>query len=223
MNNQEIFSYIDHTALSPVATWKDIENAAKEAQYFKTASLCIAPCFVARVREAFPNLNICTVGGFPLGYSPKEIKLKEARLYIEHGANELDFVINITDAKNGDFDKITQELSELKKICGSRILKIIIETCYLNEQEKISLCDCVTKSGADFIKTSTGFGTAGATIADIKLFSANIGNNVKIKAAGGMRSREDFIAFVKEGASRLGTSGAIKALTNGEKSEKDSY
>ena len=211
MQNSEIYKLVDHTLLSPTATWDEIVKICEEALQYGTASVCIPPSYVARVREKYgAEFNICTVIGFPLGYSSTEAKLAE----LNCPADEFDIVINIGDAKNGDFDKITQELTAIKSAIGGKILKVIIECCYLTQEEKFALCKCVTDSGADFIKTSTGFGTGGATIEDIRLFKQHIGSNVQIKAAGGMKTREDFIAFVQEGCSRLGTSSAVKVLEN---------
>ena len=213
MEDSKIFAKVDHTLLAATATWEDIANLCDEAIQYGCASVCIPPAFVKDVREAYPALNICTVIGFPLGYNTAYIKLREATQALEDGASELDVVINIGDAKDGKFEKITSELTALKRATGNNILKVIIECCYLTDDEKIALCKCVTDSGADYIKTSTGFGTGGATVSDIKLFKAHVGPHVKIKAAGGMRTRDDFIAFINEGCSRLGTSSAVKVLT----------
>lgn len=213
----EIFARVDHTLLAASSTWEEINTLCEEAIRYKCASVCIPPSYVKRLSEKYKDaLVICTVIGFPLGYSTLEAKLLEIEKAVQEGAKELDVVINIGDAKNKNFDKITAELSALKKAAGNNILKVIIECCYLSEDEKIALCGCVTKSGADYIKTSTGFGSSGASLEDIRLFKAHIGPNVKMKAAGGMRSREDFIAFINEGCSRLGTSSAIKVLTGGK-------
>jgi len=209
-----IYALVDHTLLSPTATWDDIQIICDEAIKYKTASICIPPSYVQRVSQKYgAAINICTVIGFPLGYSVTSSKIAEINNASENGASEFDVVINISDAKNKNFDKITEELTTLKSAVGNKILKVIIECCYLTTDEKIALCKCVTQSGADFIKTSTGFGTGGATIEDIRLFKQHIGPNVKIKAAGGMKNREDFIAFINEGCSRLGTSSAVKVLT----------
>jgi len=215
MEDSKIFELVDHTLLAPTATLKEIEVLCEEAIKYNCASVCIPPSFVKPVCERYPTLNVCTVIGFPLGYSAASAKIQEVSQAIEDGASELDVVINIGDAKAGKFDKITAELSALKKAAVDKTLKVIIECCYLTQGEKTALCKCVTDSKADYIKTSTGFGTGGATIDDIKLFKANIGPNVKIKAAGGMRTREDFIAFINEGCSRLGTSSAVKVLMAG--------
>ena len=214
MDNSMIYAFVDHTLLAATATWEEITALCEEAINYKTASVCISPSFVKRVHDKYGDaLVICTVIGFPLGYSCLEAKTCEIEKAIGDGASELDVVINIGDAKAHNFDKITAELTALKKAAGDKIVKVIIECCYLDKDEKIALCKCVTDSGADYIKTSTGFGTGGATIEDIKLFKEHIGPGVKIKAAGGMRTREDFIAFISEGCSRLGTSSAVKVLS----------
>ncbi|MBO6303030.1 MAG: deoxyribose-phosphate aldolase [Ruminiclostridium sp.] len=217
MTNEEIFRRIDHTLLSPTATLMQIRTLCIEALDYKTASVCIPPCYVKRVHDEFPTLNICTVIGFPLGYEVTEAKVLEASRAIADGANEIDMVVNITAIKNHDFDFVMEEIQEVKAACGSHILKVIAETCYLNEDEKIMLCHSVTTAGADFIKTSTGFGSAGATKEDIKLFDKNVGKNVKIKAAGGIKTREDMEEFIKLGCSRLGTSSGVKILTGKKK------
>lgn len=213
METKEMLQYIDHTLLKPVCTWDEIETLCKEALSYHTASVCIPPSYVKRAREAFgPELPICTVIGFPLGYNPAEAKVCEARTALRDGADELDMVINLGDVKNRDFDKVYEEIRALRETAGSRILKVIVETCYLTRDEKIRLCEIVTKAGADYIKTSTGFGTAGATMEDILLFKEHIGSSVKIKAAGGIRTREDLEAFIQAGCSRIGTSSAMKLL-----------
>ena len=215
MDDAWILSHVDHTLLTASASWPEIEKLCDEAIKYNTASVCIPPCYISRIRAAFPKLNICTVIGFPLGYCIAAIKAAEALAAVHDGADELDMVINISDVKNNAFDKVEAEIAALKKIAGHRILKVIVETCYLTEQEKITLCRVVTDAGADYIKTSTGLGTAGATIEDVKLFKENIGPNVKIKAAGGIRARDDMVAFIEAGCSRLGTSSAVKLLTGG--------
>lgn len=213
METKEMLQYIDHTLLKPVCTWDEIETLCKEALSYHTASVCIPPSYVKRAREAFgPELPICTVIGFPLGYTPAEAKVCEARTALRDGADELDMVINLGDVKNRDFEKVYEEIRALRETAGSRILKVIVETCYLTRDEKIRLCEIVTKAGADYIKTSTGFGTAGATMEDILLFKEHIGSSVKIKAAGGIRTREDLEAFIQAGCSRIGTSSAVKLL-----------
>ena len=212
MTNEEMRTYVDHTLLKPTATWDQIKTLCEEAIKYHTASVCIPCSFISRAHEAFPELNLCTVVGFPLGYSTTASKLFETREALHNGASEIDMVVNLGDVKEGNFDKVTQEIRELKKACGDKILKVIIETCYLTEEEKIELCHCVTDGGADFIKTSTGFGSAGATFDDIKLFREHIGPGVKIKAAGGIRTYEDIVTYIELGCDRLGCSAAIKVL-----------
>ncbi|MDD6121416.1 MAG: deoxyribose-phosphate aldolase [Solobacterium sp.] len=212
MTNEEMLTYVDHTLLKPTATWNQIKTLCEEAIKYHTASVCIPCSFISRAHEAFPELNLCTVVGFPLGYSTTASKLFETREALHNGASEIDMVVNLGDVKEGNFDKVTEEIRELKKACGDKILKVIIETCYLTEEEKIELCHCVTDAGADFIKTSTGFGSAGATFDDIKLFREHIGPGVKIKAAGGIRTYEDIVTYIELGCDRLGCSAAIKVL-----------
>ncbi|MCL2151463.1 MAG: deoxyribose-phosphate aldolase [Oscillospiraceae bacterium] len=216
MDDAFILAHVDHTLLAATATWAEIERLCDEALTYSTASVCVPPCYVAPISKAFPSVNICTVVGFPLGYEVLSTKTATGRSAIEDGASELDMVINLADVKNGQFAAVGAEIAALKAVAGSRILKVIVETCYLTESEKIVLCGVVTDAGADYIKTSTGFGAAGATIDDVKLFKANIGVNVKIKAAGGIRTREDMISYLEAGCSRLGTSSAVKILTGGE-------
>lgn len=216
MTVQEMLSHVDHTQLKAFATWDDIKKLCEEAMQFKTASVCIPSCYVKRVREYFGSeINICTVVGFPLGYCNTEAKVAETVKAIEDGCDEIDMVINISDVKNGSYDKVTAEIKELKRVCGSHILKVIIETCYLTEEEKIAMCKAVTEAGADYIKTSTGFGTDGATVADVKLMKEHIGPNVKIKAAGGVSTLEDLETFLNLGCDRIGTSRAV-GLCKGE-------
>jgi deoxyribose-phosphate aldolase len=213
VDNQEIMSHVDHTQLKAVADWASIEALCQEAIRYGAASVCIPPSYVARVKESFGDSPvICTVIGFPLGYSPSDVKAAETKQALAEGAAEIDMVVNIGDVKNKDFAAVTTEIARLKEICGSHILKVIVETCYLTEEEKIALCRCVTEGGADYIKTSTGFGTAGATLEDVRLFKAHIGAGVKIKAAGGIRTKEDLVAFIEAGCDRVGASSAITAL-----------
>lgn len=217
MTNSEILSHIDHTLLKPTAGWADFKALCDEAIKYKTASVCVPPCLVARIRAQYgESLPICTVIGFPLGYNLTQIKVAEAKAAIAQGACEVDMVVNQGDVKDGEFEKITAEIKALKQAVGAHVLKVIIETCFLSEDEKIALCRCVTQAGADYIKTSTGFGTAGATLADVRLMKQNIGPEVKIKAAGGVKTRADLEAFLKEGCSRIGTSSAVKLLAGGE-------
>lgn len=208
MTNQELLSRIDHTALKPVTTWTDVEKLCGEAIFYKTASVCIPASYIQRARSNFPPLNLCTVIGFPLGYSTTASKLAEAKEALEMGADELDMVINLGDVKNGDFDKTRGEIDAMRSLCNNKILKVIIETCFLTTEEKIELCKIVTKCRADFIKTSTGFGSGGAMHEDIELLKTNIGGSIKIKASGGIKTREDMESYIKQGCSRLGTSSA---------------
>ena len=208
MDNAEILKHIDHTLLKAVSDEKGILDICKEAVEHKTASVCIPPSYVKLAKEKFPSLNVCTVIGFPLGYSTTAVKVFETEDAVKNGADEIDMVINIGDVKNGSFDKVTEEISAVRKAAEGKILKVIIETCYLTEEEKIRLCKCVTDGGADYIKTSTGFGTAGAQKEDIVLFKNNIGKYVKIKAAGGIRTKEAMEEFIELGCDRIGTSGA---------------
>lgn len=217
MTNSEILKHVDHTLLKAVATWEDIQKICDESIEYNTASICIPACYISRIHEKYGDkVNICTVVGFPLGYSETSAKIEETRKALEDGANEIDMVINITDVKNGLYDKVTEEIAALKKVVGDKILKVIIETCYLTEEEKIQMCKAVTKAGADYIKTSTGFGTGGATIEDVRLFKQHIGPNVKIKAAGGVRSVEDLEMFINEGCDRIGTSSAVSLIKGKE-------
>ena len=213
MTNEEMLSHVDHTLLKPFAKWEDIKTLCEEAIRFKCASVCIPPCYITRVHKAFPDLNICTVVGFPLGYSVTESKIAETKKAIEDGANEIDMVVNISDVKNGRYDAVEEEIYKLKEACGDKILKVIIETCYLTEDEKIAMCKAVTNAGADYIKTSTGFGTGGATFEDIELFKKHIGPDVKIKAAGGVSTLEDLEKFIGLGCDRVGTSRAVGLIS----------
>lgn len=213
MTNSEILEHIDHTQLKPFAAWADIEQLCDEAVKYHTASVCIPPAYIRRVHEKYgEQVNICTVVGFPLGYSVTSAKAAEIEQALADGCNEIDMVVNISDVKNGDYDKVEEEIRILKKACGNHILKVIIETCFLGEDEKIAMCKAVTNAGADYIKTSTGFGTGGATIEDIRLFKKYIGPDVKIKAAGGVRTKEDLVLFLEEGCDRIGTSSAVGML-----------
>ena len=216
MDDAFILSHVDHTLLSATASWEQIDKLCRESIEFKTASICVPPNYVKRIRSAYPDINLGTVIGFPLGYDTITVKAVAVQMAVEDGADELDMVINLSDVKNADFDIIRVEISVLKQIAGAKILKVIVETCYLTEEEKITLCKVVTEAGADYIKTSTGFGTAGATLADVELFKAHIGPDVKIKAAGGIRSREDMVALLEAGCARLGTSSAVRLLTGGK-------
>ena len=211
MNISEILSKCDHTLLAQTATWDEIRAVCDDGIRFGTASVCIPAAYVKEAKAYVGNrLAICTVIGFPNGYSTTAAKLFECRDAIENGADEIDTVINVGHLKSGRYDEILTELKQLKQICGNRILKVIIETCLLSEAEKIKMCELVTASGADYIKTSTGFSTAGATREDVALFAAHVGKNVKIKAAGGIATLADAEDFIALGASRLGTSRIVK-------------
>lgn len=213
MNNQEILSHIDHTLLKPFSTWEQIAEICNDAIENKTASVCIPPSFVKPVKEAYGDkLTICTVIGFPLGYNTTATKVFEAKEAVKEGAAEIDMVINIGALKDKDYDYVQNEIAELKKAAGDHILKVIVETCYLTEEEKIKVCELVTNAGADYIKTSTGFGTGGATIEDINLFKAHIGPSVKMKASGGVKTVDDLEMFLGAGCERIGTSSAIGLL-----------
>ena len=216
MTNEEMLRHVDHTQLKPFATWADIEKLCDEAIKYHTASVCVPPAYIKRIAGKYKDaVNICTVVGFPLGYSVTKAKAAEIEEALKDGANEIDMVVNISDVKNHLFDKVEEEIRTLKKACGGHILKVIIETCFLTEEEKIAMCKAVTNAGADYIKTSTGFGTGGATMEDVLLMKENIGPNVKIKAAGGVKTREDLEAFLNAGCDRIGTSSAVGIL-NGE-------
>ncbi len=219
MNKQEVLAKIDHTQLKAFATWEDIVKLCDEAVEYGTASVCVPPTYIKRIHDTYGDkVNICTVVGFPLGYSVTEAKVAEVKQALLDGCNEIDMVVNISDVKNGLFDKVEEEIRTLKAACGEHILKVIIETCYLTREEKIAMCKAVTAAGADFIKTSTGFGTGGATKEDVELFAANIGPGVKIKAAGGVSNLDDLQMFLDLGVARIGTSKAV-ALLAGEEAQ----
>ena len=216
MTNEEMLCHVDHTQLKPFAIWEDIEKLCEEAITYQTASVCVPPAYIKRIADKYKDkINICTVVGFPLGYSVTAAKVTEVREALKDGANEIDMVVNISDVKNHLFDKVEEEIRTLKEVCGEHILKVIVETCFLSEEEKIAVCKAVTDAGADYIKTSTGFGTGGARMEDIVLFKENIGPHVKIKAAGGVKTKEDIEAFLGAGCDRIGTSSAVGIL-NGE-------
>jgi len=214
MDKTTIFSHVDHTLLAATSSWEEIKKLCGEAITYGVASVCIPSGYVKRVVDTYgEKVTVCTVVGFPLGYQKTEIKVAETNAAILDGAKEVDMVINIGDVKNGDFELITTEIKTLKEAVGDKVLKVIIETCYLTGDEKIKLCKCVTEAGADYIKTSTGFGNAGATREDIMLFKQHIGPYVKIKAAGGIRTVDDMVDFIELGCERLGTSSAVKILS----------
>ncbi len=217
MDINNILSHCDHTLLAVDATWNDIKQICDDGMKYKTASVCIPASYVRQASEYVGGkLTICTVIGFPNGYSTTAVKAFEAKNAIENGADEIDMVINVGWAKDGKFDEILNEIKAVKNACGNKILKVIIETCLLTDDEKKEMCRVVTESGADFIKTSTGFSKGGATREDIALFSANIGENVRMKAAGGIRSFEDAEDYLNLGCERLGTSAIVKLVKNQE-------
>ncbi len=211
MDIKEILKHCDHTLLSSTATWADIAKVCDEAYEFGTASVCIPPCFVHNADHYVEDqVNICTVIGFPNGYTSALSKEYETKCAVDDGAKELDVVINVGALKAGDSKYLLKELEMVRKACEGNILKVIVEACLLTESEKIEACKLVTDCGADYIKTSTGFSTGGATFDDVKLFSQHIGSNVKIKAAGGIRSLEAAEKFLSLGCDRLGTSALVK-------------
>ena len=218
MDIQEILSKCDHTLLAQTATWDEIRGICDDGMKYRTASVCIPPSFVRRAKDYVGDrLQICTVIGFPNGYNTTAVKLMETVDALQNGADEIDMVINIGELKAGNTDYVLNEIRTLKAACGSRILKVIIETCLLTEKEKVTMCRLVTEAGADFIKTSTGFSKAGATFDDIALFAANVGPGVRMKAAGGISSIADAEKFIELGASRLGTSRIVKIVKAEEK------
>ena len=210
MEIKEILTHVDHTLLKQEATWEQIKKICDDGIKFNTASICIPPSYVKECADYCQGeISVCTVIGFPNGYNTTACKVFEAADAVENGADEIDMVINIGWLKDKRYDLIENEIREIKKACNGKILKVIIETCLLTDEEKIKMCSIVTDAGADFIKTSTGFSTAGATFDDIKLFSENIGGNVKMKAAGGIASIDDAEKFLSLGAERLGTSRVV--------------
>jgi deoxyribose-phosphate aldolase len=213
MNNQEILKHVDHTLLTQTATWEEIRQICDDAVHYGTASVCIPAAYVKQAKEYVQDkMAVCTVIGFPNGYATTACKEFETKDALANGADEIDMVINIGWVKDGKFDAVEEEIRTLKKACGNHILKVIIETCLLTDDEKVKMCQVVTRAGADYIKTSTGFSTAGATFADVELFAKNVGPDVKIKAAGGISSMEDAEKFLFLGADRLGTSRIIKIV-----------
>lgn len=219
MDKKEILKHVDHTLLLQGATWEEIKKICDDAMKYKTASVCIPPCYVKQASEYMQNkIPVCTVIGFPNGNTTTATKEFETKDAIANGASEIDMVINIGWLKDKKYDLVENEIRTLKSACGEKILKVIIETCFLTKEEKIKMCEIVTKAGADYIKTSTGFGGAGATFEDVELFAKHIGPNVKIKAAGGISSLEDAEKFLALGADRLGTSRIVKIINNEEAS-----
>lgn len=213
MDIQQILSKCDHTQLSVTSTWEDIRALIDDGISYHTASVCIPPCFVGAAKEyAGGKIKICTVIGFPNGYNKKEVKVFETQQAVEDGADEIDMVINVGDLKAKRYRELQEEIEAVRSACGGKILKVIIETCLLTEEEKIKMCEIVTAAKADYIKTSTGFSKGGATREDVALFKKHIGKGVKIKAAGGISSLRDAEDFIALGADRLGTSRVVKLI-----------
>lgn len=210
MKKEEIYHRIDHTQLKQTADWTEIQTLCDQAVLGGAASVCIPPCYVAPAKSYVQGkIKVCTVVGFPNGYQTTLVKLVETQEALAAGADEIDMVINLCDVKNGALAKVAHEIKALKQACGERILKVIVETCFLTDEEKIKLCHIVTECGADYIKTSTGFGTTGATLEDVQLFQKEIGRDVKIKAAGGIRDLQTAEQFIEAGAERLGSSALL--------------
>lgn len=213
MDSKEVLNKVDHTILDVTTTWDDIQQFCDEAIKYETASVCIPPSYVRQSKEYVKDRKrICTVTGFPNGYNTTEIKIRETIDAISNGADEIDMVINIGMLKAKKYDSILQEITAVREICKDKILKVIIETCLLIDEEKIKMCEIVTKSGADYIKTSTGFSHNGATEEDVKLMKQYVGSNVKIKASGGIRDLKEAEKYIKLGASRIGASKIIKSI-----------
>ena len=210
MDRTDILSKVDHTLLTPVATWEQVKTVCEEGLEFSTASVCIPPRYVKQASAYVGNrLKVCTVVGFPNGYSTPEVKVFETEDAIRNGADEIDMVINLGLAKAGDWEGVLTEIKAVKASCKGRILKVIVEACQLTREEKVAMCRIVSMSGADFIKTSTGFSTGGATLEDVRLFRERIGPDVRIKAAGGIRTFEQAQAFLEAGADRIGASALV--------------
>ncbi|MGN1195738.1 MAG: deoxyribose-phosphate aldolase [Acutalibacteraceae bacterium] len=217
MENKDILSLVDHTLLSQGATWNEIKGICDDAIKYGCASVCIPPSYVKKAKAYVQDrMRICTVIGFPNGYNTTAVKCFEAEDAVKNGADEIDMVINIGMLKDRRYDDLLGEIKAVKESCGGKILKVIIETCLLTTEEKIKMCEIVSESGADFIKTSTGFSTAGATREDIALFKENVKNGLKIKAAGGIASLKDAEDMISSGAERLGTSRIVKIIKNEE-------
>lgn len=215
MEKKEILKIVDHTLLNQNATWDDIRQILDDAMRYETASACIPAAYVKQAAKYTEGkLPICTVIGFPNGYHTTAVKVYETKDAVANGADEIDMVINIGHLKDKKYQEIEEEIRQIHEACGGKILKVIIETCLLTEEEKIKMCEIVTNAGAEYIKTSTGFSTAGATFEDVALMKAHIGNNVKVKAAGGISSFEDAEEFIRRGADRLGTSRLVKIMKN---------
>ena len=215
MTQKDILSMVDHTLLLQTATWEEIQAICDDGIKYETASVCIPTCYVKQAKDYMGDkCKVCTVIGFPNGNYTTAVKVLETKDALANGADEIDMVINVGMLKAGEYDYVLNEIKAIKEACGDHILKVIIETCLLTDEEKIKMCEIVTEAGADFIKTSTGFSTAGATFADVELFAKYVGKNVKIKAAGGISSMDDAEKFIELGATRLGTSRIVKIVKN---------
>ncbi len=224
MNNKEILALVDHTLLSQTATWEEIKLICDDAIHYQTASVCIPPSYVKAVKNYVGDkVKVCTVIGFPNGYNTTAVKVFETSDAVANGADEIDMVINLGMVKDKRYDELTEEIRAIKKACNGKLLKVIIETCLLTDEEKIQLCKAVTDAAADFIKTSTGFSKAGATVADVALMRNNVGVDVKVKAAGGISSLEDAEAMIKAGADRLGTSRIVKIIKSNNTDGNSGY
>ena len=216
-DKKQILKHVDHTLLGVTATWDEIQEILDDAMKYETASACIPASYVKKAADYVNGkLAICTVIGFPNGYNTTAVKVCETKDAIANGADEIDMVINLGMVKNKSFNEVEEEIRQIRKVCGDKILKVIIETCLLTEEEKIKMCEIVTNAGADYIKTSTGFSTSGATFEDVELMKKHIGSHVKVKAAGGIASFEDAETFLRLGADRLGTSRLIKLMKNAD-------
>ncbi|EHL18666.1 deoxyribose-phosphate aldolase [Peptoanaerobacter stomatis] len=213
MKNEEIFPKIDHTVLKAFTTWSDIAKLCDEAIKYGMASVCVPPCYIKKIKDTYGDkINVCTVIGFPLGYNTTDVKVFETKKAIEDGAGEVDMVINICEVKNNNFSYIENEIKQIRLAAKDVILKVIVETCYLTDEEKEKLCKIVSDTKADYIKTSTGFGTGGASLQDIALFKKHISNDVKMKASGGIKTKADMENYINAGCSRIGTSSAISLI-----------
>ncbi|MDR0569719.1 MAG: deoxyribose-phosphate aldolase [Clostridiales Family XIII bacterium] len=213
MTKYKLYQYIDHTLLNAYATWDEIQTLCEEAIAHKTATVCVPPCYVRRIRDKYKErVSICTVVGFPLGINPSTAKMVEARQALADGAREVDMMINVTDVKNGLYNNVYDEIRLVREAIGDLTLKVIVETCYLTDKEKVKLCDVVSRAGADYIKTSTGFGDGGATYEDVKLFKKHLGAGVKIKASGGISTKAEAEKYILLGCSRIGSSKAVAAI-----------
>ena len=216
MKTEDILSHVDHTLLKAAASWEEIRKLCDEAMEYRTASVCVPSCYVKKIRENYPRLTICTVVGFPLGNGNSESKAEETIHALDDGADEIDMVINIGAVKNKNYDLVTEEIAVLKEIAGDKILKVIVETCYLTDAQKKRCCELSEAAGADFVKTSTGYGTKGCTIDDLKLMRASVSDHVRVKGSGGIRDLDTVLAARAAGASRCGVSATEKIMAEAE-------